>query len=102
MKIRRMVLRARWLPRLQNQEADDLTNDEFRHFDPKKRIKVELADLEFKVMNSLFEVGDAYMAELDSVRTAEKEKLARRKARGEDTRDRRDKRLKGIRETQPW
>ena len=40
MKRRRILLRARWLPRLQNQEADDLTNYEFRHFDPKKRIKV--------------------------------------------------------------
>ena len=61
-----------------------------------------MADLEFKVMNSLFEVGDAYMAELESTREAEKEKLARRKARGEDIRDRKDKRMKGIRETQPW
>ena len=58
MKRRRMLLRARWLPRDQNQEADDLTNDEFRHFDPKKRIVVELRDLKFRIMDSLFEVGD--------------------------------------------
>ena len=39
MKLRRMVLRARWLPRDENQEADDLTNYEFRHFDPTKRFR---------------------------------------------------------------
>ena len=105
MKIRRTLLRARWLPRLQNQEADDLTNDEFRHFDPKKRIKVEMADLEFRIMNSLFSVGDAYMAELEAARTAEKEKLARRKVRGGSAgvgRTKRRKRSPGMRETDPW
>ena len=43
MKLRRMWLR--WLPCLQNQETDDQTNDEFRHFDPKKRIPVRLEGL---------------------------------------------------------
>ena len=64
MKLRRTLLRARWLPRLQNQEADDLTNDEFRHFDLSKRIQVDLKSLGFKLMEELFEVGDDYIAEL--------------------------------------
>ena len=55
MKKRRMVLRARWLPRLQNQEADDLTNMELRHFDPKKRIQVDIAKLGLDLMHALFE-----------------------------------------------
>ena len=68
MKLRRMVLRARWLPRLQNQEADDLTNDEFRHFDPKLRIDVGLEKLSFNILNELFAAGDDYLAELDELR----------------------------------
>ena len=63
MKQRRLLFRARWLPRLHNQEADDLTNDEFRRLDPAKRIKVNLKDLQFRVMDSLFEVGDSYIKE---------------------------------------
>ena len=74
MKIRRLLFRARWLPRLQNQEADDLTNDEFHHFDPKKRIKVELKDLNFEIMDRLFAVGDSYIKELGSARAAETRK----------------------------
>ena len=45
MKLRRMVLRARWLPRDENQEADDLTNYEYRHFDQAKRILVDISKL---------------------------------------------------------
>lgn len=40
-----MVLRARRLPRPQDQKADNFTNNEFRHFDPKKRIDVSLHTL---------------------------------------------------------
>ena len=74
-----MLLRARWRPCLQNQEADDLTNDEFRHFDPKKRILVRLEDLEFKVMSELFSVGDEYLARLDETRASEKKKKREKK-----------------------
>ena len=102
MKIRRMLLRARWLPRLQNQEADDLTNDEFRHFDPKKRIKVELADLKFRIMDSLFAVGDKYMSDLEEARASEKRKRMEKKARGSTERRGKGKREKGLRETDPW
>ena len=37
MRVRRLVLRAHWLPRLENEEADALTNFDFRHFDPRLR-----------------------------------------------------------------
>ena len=69
------MLRARWLPRLQNQEADDLTNDEFRHFDLSKRIPVDLETVGFAVMDKLFAEGDAYIKELDVARAALKKKL---------------------------
>ena len=62
MRTRRLLLRARWLPRLQNQEADDLTNDEFHHFRAEKRIPVDLNNLGFDLMDSLFAAGDEYRA----------------------------------------
>ena len=57
MRKRNIVLRADWLPRLENEEADALTNFDFRHFDLANRIDVELERLEFGVMDSLFRVG---------------------------------------------
>ena len=88
MKLRRMLLRARWLPRLQNQEADDITNDEFRHFNPKRRIPVRLEDLEFTVMNKLFAVGDDYLSRPEEARASEKRKREMRAAGGASERQR--------------
>ena len=102
MKLRRMVLRARWLPRDENQEADDLTNDEFRHFDLKKRIKAELKDLKFTIMDSLFAVGDTYLAELEAARDSEKRKRAVKQARDGQRKELRKTKTKGLRETDPW
>ena len=39
-----VILRARWLSRVLNQEADDRTNMELR-VDPKKRSEVDIAKL---------------------------------------------------------
>ena len=100
MKLRRMLLRARWVPRFQNQEADDLTNDEFRHFYPKKRIQVDLKDLNFKIMNQLFEVGDDYIKQLEATRESEKRR-AQSKLGGSGT-GKAPKRDRPLRESDPW
>ena len=95
-RVRRLVLRAHWLPRLENEEADALTNFEYRHFDPKRRIEVQLADLNFAVLDDLFREGEAYVEALEKAKAerkaadAGKEKPAgkRRKKTGESLRDR--------------
>ena len=46
-------MRANWVPRLENEEADALTNWDFRHFDPARRLDVDLQKLEFGVLNEL-------------------------------------------------
>ena len=71
-RIRRLVLRAHWLPRLENEEADALTNFEFRHFDPARRVAVELKDLKFGVLDDLFREGESYIAELEKAKTKKK------------------------------
>ena len=102
MKLRRMVLRARWLPRLQNQEADDLTNEEFRHFDPKRRIHVELKSLGLEVMDSLFSAGDEYMADLENARASEKRKEELRRQSGVQRAEKKAAKGAKLRDTDPW
>ena len=63
------TLRADWIPRLQNEEADALTNSDFRHFDSAKRIPVDLSGLKFNVLNHLFDNGDAYLKELETLKS---------------------------------
>ena len=88
-----LSLRADWVPRLENQEADDLTNMEFKSFDPKKRIDVRLEELKFGVLNELFRVGDDYMIELDKLKALKATQVEGKK-----------KRLAGesLRERDPW
>ena len=100
MRIRRLVLRAHWLPRLENEEADALTNLDFRHFTPELRIPVDLDTLEFGVLRGLFEHGESYLAEL------EKRKVEAKAARDQATRaggESKRKRLAGkLSSLQPW
>ena len=85
------TLRAEWHPRLQNEEADALTNSDFHHFSEDKRIPVDLASLNFRVMNELFQEGDSYI-----------EELAALKAAGAGPPAKRSRRDPPLRETQPW
>ena len=89
---RGLALRANWVPRLENQEADDLTNLEFKSFDHKHRINVNLESLEFGVLQHLFNVGDAYVEELAELKAKSKatsgEGGRKRKYAGESLRER--------------
>ena len=97
--LRNAVLRANWLPRLQNEEADALTNWDFRHFDPKLRIDVDLEKLEFKILDKLFAVGDNYIEELNQQREQEKR---RKEASAAGARQPRRKKSDVLRERDPW
>ena len=91
-------LRARWIPRLQNEEADALTNSEFHHFRPENRIEVDLESLGFLIMPSLFETGEAYMKELELLKEGEKLMCA---AEGKASSKKRAKQ-DPLRERDPW
>ena len=93
------TLRANWIPRDQNEEADALTNWDFRHFDSSRRVEVDLERLQFNVMKDLFAAGDDYLAELDALKLKAKSSPASAPAAGEKTRKRKDP---PLRETNPW
>ena len=96
--LRNASIRANWMPRLQNEEAYSLTNSDFRHFSPDKRIVVELDKLEFVVLNDLFAVGEEYVTELAMLKAKTK-----RDAQGPGSAPLK-RRKKGVpmREEQPW
>ena len=99
MRVRRLVLRAHWLPRLENEEADALTNFDYRHFSTKHRIEVKLEDLKFKVLNELFQEGEDYVTALDKAKT----ELKASKASGAEQIGKKRKKLgDSFRDTQPW
>ena len=75
-----------------------MTNSDFRHFDMSKRIEVDLDELGFVLMNDLFSVGDAYVAELADLKSKEKA----RKISNADAPDPKRKKSEAMRETAPW
>ena len=52
-----------------------MTNSDFSHFDPARWTKVDLDTLPFVVMPALFAEGDAYVAELSELKTAEAKRV---------------------------
>ena len=83
------------MPRLENEEADDLTNLEFKSFDSKKRLNVDLERLDFGELRQLFDVGDLYVKELDELKAQAKARAGEREGRkrklaGESLRERDD------------
>jgi hypothetical protein len=104
---RRATLRANWIPRLQNEEADALTNWDFRHFDPSKQIEVKLEELKFHVLNDLFSVGEEYLTELNDLK--DKGKISRASATSQlkrkvQSKEERDwgRKAGTLREREPW
>ena len=45
-----------------------MTNGDYRHFDAKLRIPVDLGALPFKVLNDMFAVGEDYVKELEAMK----------------------------------
>ena len=72
LSLRRAALRAQWISRMQNEEADALTNEDFRHFCPGRMIPVDLARLPSGLLPQLFEQGKSFVAELDELKRATK------------------------------
>ena len=89
---------ANWIPRLQNEEADALTNSDFRHFTESRRVEVQLDKLPFAILNELFAEGEAYLSEL----AAWKEQEKKRKARSPVSPKGRRRKDPKLRESQPW
>ena len=82
------------MPRLQNEEADALTNFEFDGLNPGRRIPVDLDELKLKfgVLIELLDQGDVYVKEFEDLKAETRRAGARnamagtkRKRKAEDT-----------------
>ena len=67
----RCKLLLRWRPRGENQEADDLTNEDFRKFDLQKRICAEYEDVDLSLLHRLWSARLSFLeARAQKVRLA--------------------------------
>ena len=66
-------LRLDWLPRLQNREADALTNGDFSGFNPEQRVHIDPRDLLEEDLKDLLERGSELYSEVKELRNKGKE-----------------------------
>ena len=92
-----MELSLSWVPREQNSEADALTNEEFRAFDPEKRVTIDLAAVEWCILPRMMDVArDIYrQAQAAKVQAGSPGTTAPAVPRGQ-------KRRAGLRVRDPW
>ena len=72
---RDLDLRLDWLPRLQNREADALTNEDFSGFNPSLRVDIEPTDLLEERFKELLDKGSELYGEVKELRKRRKEGL---------------------------
>ena len=73
---RGVVVSLEWVPRLQNEEADALTNGDYSLFDADKRVNVDIENTEFIAMRELLTAAEEYEKALQ----AQKEAKAKEKS----------------------
>ena len=86
------TLSLSWIPREQNEEADDLTKDRFEKFDPNKRMKVDLEEIGFSIIPVLAEVAGKLDEEIKLRRVSKERKEHGHRTPAEQK----------LRMTQPW
>jgi len=72
---RNISANLRWVPRLQNEEADALTNGDFSAFDPERRIHMEVEKMPFGILPRLLEVEVAFTSGLAEAKAKAKASL---------------------------
>ena len=72
-------LQLHWIPREQNEEADDLSKEKFEAFDPANRIEVDFSALPLKVIPTLMQHAMDFDKEIQ-LKKVSKEEVRNKKA----------------------
>jgi len=87
-----VALNLHWIPRGQNEEADDLSKGRFDKFNEKKRIEVDLEKMDFQVIPFLAEVAGKLDEEIRLKKVSKEKLVPERKTPAEEK----------LRMKQPW
>jgi hypothetical protein len=64
LRTREVELHLIWIPREENQEADDLTNEMFEKFSPEHRVLVDPLNIPWLVLKDLMNAGSDLYGEI--------------------------------------
>ena len=88
-----MDLSLDWVPRLQNEEADALTNQDFSSFQQKNRVEIKLDEMPWKILPKLAKLAEDLYAEVSQRRNAPE--VPERRPAGQGA-------VRKLRERDPW
>ena len=91
LKEKGLRLDLRWVPREENEEADELTNKEMGRFNPEKRVKMDVGNLKWICMEEYMAAASALYGEVTD-----------RKRRTEQATAGRTKKPRPLKEREPW
>ena len=91
LKAKGLRLNLSWVPREENEEADELTNQEVGRFNPEKRVKLEVGSLKWICL-------DGYMAAASALY----DEVVDRKRKAEQRTAGTGKKLRPLKERDPW
>lgn len=77
-------LQLHWIPREQNEDADDLSKGKFDNFDPKKRIEVEVEALLLEVIPAMAEAAERLDEEIRMKKVSKERPAASTKTPAEE------------------
>ena len=89
-------LNLHWVPREQNEEADDLTKGRYDKFDEKRRIPIQLNEVGFEIIPKMAEVAGQLDEEIRL------KKVSKEGKKDSDWKDRKTPAEMKLRMTQPW
>ena len=92
LQAKRAELDLLWIPRNQNEEADGLTNGDYSQFDLKRRIAVDVAKLEYKILPRMIAAADALY----------KDAMLNKESSRAGAQAKRAAKLRPLRERDPW
>ena len=83
-----------WLPRLQNEEADALTNQCYTAFDPAKRCRFDVAEFEGIVLSQVLAAGQDLYEEIGQTRAGRELLVQQRRTKV--------RRTNSLKDSHPW
>ena len=98
---RGILVELSWIPRLQNVEADALTNEDFAQFDASRRKEVDWPALDFSILPQLLDTMAAFNEELEAGKCAKKTEALAVTLPVKQAQPRKKRRVP-LREREPW
>ena len=102
LELRHLWLDLHWVPRDQNDEADALSNMEFKDFDKAKRVEVDLKEVKWILLEEFMEYGLEFQRHMEEMKQQTKEPISTQISWEPPRKQKKRMPTERLRFTDPW